>query len=76
MTSGDGSLLRAHGPRDKVFEFSHIYQIKNANNSIEINISEMDVDFLDTDNIEEKLKVKLPVNGDTLQLKLFHLEII
>jgi len=41
-----------------------------ANNSIEINISEMDVDFLDTDNIEEKLKVKLPVNGDTLQLKL------
>lgn len=37
---------------------------------IEVNISEMEVTVLDTENIEEKLKVELPVNGDTLQLKL------
>ena len=37
---------------------------------IEVDITEMDVTILDTDDIEEKLTVKLPVNGDTLQLKL------
>lgn len=37
---------------------------------ITVNISEMEPHILDTDNIEEKLTCKLPVNGDTLQLKL------
>ena len=37
---------------------------------IEINISEMEPHILDTENIEEKLSCTLPVNGDTLQLKL------
>lgn len=36
----------------------------------EIDITEMEVKTLDTDGIEEKLTVKLPVNKDTLQLKL------
>ena len=37
---------------------------------VEIDISEMTVEVLDTDGIEEKLTVALPVNKDTLQLKL------
>lgn len=37
---------------------------------IEVNISEMEVDILDTDSIENDLVVELPVNGDKLQLKL------
>ena len=37
---------------------------------VEIDITEMEIKNLDTDGIEQKLNVKLPVNGDTLQLKL------
>lgn len=37
---------------------------------VEIDISEMNIEILDTDGIEEKLTVNLPVNKDTLQLKL------
>lgn len=37
---------------------------------IEVNISEMEVNILDTEDLEERLTVKLPVNGDTLQLKI------
>ena len=37
---------------------------------IDVNISEMEVNYLDTDNIEEKLTVTLPINKDTLTLKL------
>lgn len=36
----------------------------------DIDISEMDVQILDTDSLDEKLTVKLPVNGDTLKLTL------
>jgi len=38
--------------------------------NIEVDITEMDITILDTDDIEEKLSVKLPINGDTLQLKI------
>ena len=37
---------------------------------IDVNISEMEVNYLDTDDIEEKLAVTLPINKDTLTLKL------
>ena len=37
---------------------------------MEIDISEMTINLLDTDSIEKDLTVKLPVNGDELQLKL------
>lgn len=37
---------------------------------IEVDITEMEIDILDTDALDEKLSVKLPVSGDTLQLKL------
>lgn len=37
---------------------------------IEIDISEMEMTQLKTEGLEDRLKVKLPVNGDTLQLKL------
>lgn len=36
----------------------------------EIDINAMEVKILDTESIDELLQVKLPVNGDTLQLKL------
>lgn len=36
----------------------------------EIDISKMKVNILDTDNIEERLVCKLPMNKDTLQLKV------
>ena len=36
----------------------------------EIDISEMDVNILDTKGLDKKLEVKLPVNGDTLKLTL------
>lgn len=41
-----------------------------AKQTIEVDISEMDVDVLDTDNLDQKLVVKLPISKDTLQLKL------
>ena len=41
---------------------------------VTINISEMETNILDTDGIEEKLSCKLPVNGDSLQLKLLSIE--
>ncbi len=37
---------------------------------VTINISEMETNILDTDGIDEKLTCTLPVNKDTLQLKL------
>ena len=37
---------------------------------VEIDISEMTINLLDTEGLEKKLQVKLPVNGDELQLKL------
>lgn len=37
---------------------------------VEIDISEMEVSILDTEHLDEILKVELPVNKDTLQLKL------
>lgn len=37
---------------------------------IDVDISDMELNYLDTENIEEKLTVKLPVNGDALTLKL------
>ena len=37
---------------------------------MEIDISEMTINLLDIDSIEKDLIVKLPVNGDELQLKL------
>lgn len=36
----------------------------------EIDITEMEINVLDTDNIEERLSCTLPVNGDILQLKM------
>ena len=36
----------------------------------EIDISEMDVNILDTEDVKKNLEVKLPVNGDTLKLTL------
>lgn len=38
--------------------------------TIEIDISDMEMTQLETEGLEEKLKVKLPVMGDELQLKL------
>ena len=35
-----------------------------------IDIADMNLTFLDTESLDSKLKVKLPVSGDTLQLKL------
>ena len=37
---------------------------------IDVNISEMEVNYLDKDDIKEKLAVTLPINKDTLTLKL------
>lgn len=37
---------------------------------IEVDINEMEVNILDVDSIEEQLTVTLPVNKDTLQLKI------
>ena len=37
---------------------------------MEIDISDMTINLLDTEDLEKKLQVKLPVNGDELQLKL------
>ena len=37
---------------------------------VEISISEMETNILDIDEVDEKLVCTLPVNGDTLQLKL------
>lgn len=50
----------------QTFECSHCGRQQET----EINISEMNVNILDTDGIEDKLKVVLPVNGDNLQLKV------
>ena len=36
----------------------------------EIDINEMNITYLDSEGLEDKLLVKLPVNGDELQLKL------
>lgn len=36
----------------------------------EIDINEMNITYLESDGLDEKLLVKLPVNGDELQLKL------
>lgn len=41
-----------------------------AHQEVEIDIADMDVSILDTKGLDKKLTVKLPVNGDTLQLKL------
>lgn len=37
---------------------------------IEVDISDMEINILNVENIEDRLKVTLPVSGDTLQLKL------
>lgn len=37
---------------------------------VNVNISEMEINYLDTENIEEQLTVTLPINGDVLTLKL------
>lgn len=36
----------------------------------EIDIQDMEITYLDTENLDDELKVTLPVNGDRLQLKL------
>ena len=60
--------------RELTFGPTYIQEINcpecGAKQEIEVNISEMEVNILETDNIEEKLVVKLPVSKDTLQLKL------
>lgn len=40
--------------------------------NIEIDISEMEMTQLDTEGLSDKLKVKLPLNGSELQLKLLN----
>lgn len=37
---------------------------------IEVDITDMEITILDTDDIDERLTVKLPISGDTLQLKI------
>jgi hypothetical protein len=60
--------------RDLTFGNTYIQEIECPNcgfkQEIEVDISEMELSILDTDNIEERLQVTLPVNGDSLQLKL------
>ena len=60
--------------RELTFGNTYIQDIKcpecGFSQEAEIDIANMEVNILDTDNIDERLSVKLPVAGDTLQLKL------
>lgn len=60
--------------RELTFGPTYVQEINcpecNFKQEIEVDISEMEVNILDTDEIDKQLKVKLPVAGDTLQLKL------
>ena len=60
--------------RELTFGNTYIQDIKcpecGFSQEAEIDIANMEVNILDTDNIDERLSVELPVAGDTLQLKL------
>lgn len=60
--------------RELTFGNTYIQDIKcpecGFNQEAEIDIADMEVNILDTDNMDERLTVKLPVSGDTLQLRL------
>lgn len=60
--------------RELTFGNTYIQDIKcpecGFSQEAEIDIANMEVNILDTDNIDERLSVKLPVAGDVLQLKL------
>ena len=60
--------------RELTFGTTYNQEIKcpecGAKQEIEVDISEMEVNILDLEELDSKLTVKLPINKDTLQLKL------